>query len=316
MASSTLKINFSLRQNKSIERSIVFEALSLARNALGGELAYAGFGSLWFQDFQLAHKLLSIKRMFSIESSHKVYKRAEFNKPYGCIEILKGRSVDLLPELIQREELVGLSWVVWLDYDSMLDSDSIAELRHLAEILPDNSALITTFNAEWKRYALDRSVLSTVLSELFPDVADDDIDDDELSNIGFMQYMAAYTNSTLRAASISSGRDGWYVPGVSLLYKDVTRMVTAGGFLVSQGEAAECEGLIESETWPAIHDQLIESEPLTLREIFALSRLVPSETEITVDDVKKLGFEITESQLRFFERDYLHYPTFAEIASQ
>ena len=79
--SSTLTINFSLRQNKAIERAIAFDALSMGREFLGEHAVYIGLGSLWFQDFQMAHRLLGVETMVSIEGNESVYSRAEFNAP-------------------------------------------------------------------------------------------------------------------------------------------------------------------------------------------------------------------------------------------
>ena len=55
-------VNYSLRPNKSIQRTIVFEAVSILQGWLRLEnLLYIGFGSIWFTDFQLAHKFLRVK---------------------------------------------------------------------------------------------------------------------------------------------------------------------------------------------------------------------------------------------------------------
>ncbi len=67
MASFDL-INYSLRPNKTIQRSLVFESISLLTGHIDlGELVYIGFGSIWFTDFQTAHKDLKIKDLISIE---------------------------------------------------------------------------------------------------------------------------------------------------------------------------------------------------------------------------------------------------------
>jgi hypothetical protein len=57
---------------------------------------------------------------------------------------------------------------------------------------------------------------------------------------------------------------------------------------------------------------VIKTEPLTMREVNALSRLLPGKP-LSRERVLELGFEIDEDQLRFFERHYLRYPLYAEI---
>ena len=99
--SSTNYVDFSLRQNKSIERLIVFDGLRRIIDTCALEdLIYIGLGSVWFTDFILAHRNLGIETMFSIEQDDIVFKRAEFNKPYRTLEVIHGESQDVVPELL------------------------------------------------------------------------------------------------------------------------------------------------------------------------------------------------------------------------
>src|SRR4051812_48943425 len=98
MTSSSLTINFSLRQNKAIERAIAFDALTAGASLIGAEPVYVGLGSLWFQDFQMAHRYLGVKTMFSIEGDASIYKRAAFNRPFRTIEVLEGLSDVVVPQ--------------------------------------------------------------------------------------------------------------------------------------------------------------------------------------------------------------------------
>lgn len=61
-------INYSLRPSKSIQTQLVFDGVRLLQDRLDLErLTYVGFGSIWFTDFVLAHKILRIDDMGSIE---------------------------------------------------------------------------------------------------------------------------------------------------------------------------------------------------------------------------------------------------------
>ena len=92
MASSD-HVNFSLRPNKAVERKIVFEILSTVSSFFNlPEYRYLGLGSVWFVDFVMAHKILDISDMVSIESDEILAARAEFNKPFGCITVIQGDS--------------------------------------------------------------------------------------------------------------------------------------------------------------------------------------------------------------------------------
>src|SRR5215469_15284764 len=100
MPSTTNIVNYSLRHNKCIERAIVFDGIRLILNQLSAMNAvYIGFGSAWFSDFLLAHRILGIQEMISIEADPVTYKRAVFNRPYRTLEVLEGESSDRTPEL-------------------------------------------------------------------------------------------------------------------------------------------------------------------------------------------------------------------------
>src|SRR3954470_6008578 len=120
---STNYVDFSIRQNKTIERGIVFMGLSRLRRALDGmEFVYVGLGSVWFVDFDLAHRELGIETMVSIEADDVLYERARFNKPYRTVEVVRGYSYDVIPLLLSdRADLTSHPWIVWLDYDEAMD---------------------------------------------------------------------------------------------------------------------------------------------------------------------------------------------------
>ena len=92
MASFTT-VNYSLRPSKSIQRSLVFEAVQILQGTLDlNEMVYIGFGSIWFTDFQMAHKLLNVTDMVSIEADAIGYSRAVFNQPYRTVCVRNGSS--------------------------------------------------------------------------------------------------------------------------------------------------------------------------------------------------------------------------------
>ena len=50
-------VNYSLRPSKTIQRQLVFEGVRMLQVALDPVKAYIGFGSIWFTDFVMAHKI-------------------------------------------------------------------------------------------------------------------------------------------------------------------------------------------------------------------------------------------------------------------
>ncbi len=312
--SSTFSINFSLRQNKAIERAIAFDALVAAKSDLGADPIYVGLGSVWFRDFQLAHRALRIDTMVSMEGEPSVFARAAFNRPYGSIEVVLGWSTDVLPELLVRDDLLERPWIVWLDYDKEMNADRRDELADLVRRLPDGSAVLTTFNANSGNYATDLDVRREVLIDLFGSaIVDSAAEESAFKDHGLMSTLAHALSDYLEAVAIHAGREGGFVPALRLLYRDSANMVTVGGFLPSPDRTSRLTSLTASPDWFGFEDVVIETQPLTVREIHALWQLLPSNTPLSVEQVRKLGFELSEKELKFFERHYLRYPTYAEL---
>lgn len=312
-SSSTLTINFSLRQNKAIERAIAFDALLRAQPALGDDLVYLGLGSLWFQDFQLAHRVLKIDQLISVEGTEAIYKRQSFNRPYASVEVLHGLTTDVVPALLERKDLSDRPWVVWLDYDQQLNDSRLEELSQLVRRLKPGSALLTTFNASSPAYAKELGTRREVIDDLFGDVAPLDLDDSAFVGHGFMRTLADCLAAHLVATAIHAGVDGGFIPAVRLMYRDSQNMVTVGGLLPGLERAATAHALVSAPNWFGFEDLVIETHPLTIREIQALTQLLPSKEPLEPSELATLGFELDTGQLRFFERHYLRYPTYAEI---
>lgn len=93
-------VNYSLRPSKTIQRQIVFDCVRSLQAGLNLErLVYVGFGSIWFTDFVMAHKLLGIDDMVSLEADDIGYRRAVFNSPFSTVRVKHGYSYDVLPNL-------------------------------------------------------------------------------------------------------------------------------------------------------------------------------------------------------------------------
>lgn len=313
MASSSLTINFSLRQNKAIERAIAFDALTQARDFIAPGAVYVGLGSLWFQDFQMAHRLLGLTTMVSIEGDASIFKRAPFNAPLRTIEVVEGMSSDVVPQLLGRADLGDRAWVTWLDYDRELNDDRLEELRAIVNRAQNGSVLLATFNAKARNYGDDTDHRREVLTDLFTaDYVAPGLPDEAFNEPRLAETLGECLLAYLQGIAIHGGRDGRFVPAVRLAYKDSTYMATVGGFLPEPDRREACESLVDAG-WCGFEDMIIETHPLTLRELLALSQLMPAKGALTVEQVAALGFELDEDQLRFYERHYSRYPVYAEI---
>jgi hypothetical protein len=313
--SSTNVVNFSLRLNKSIERSLVFECLVLLINQLNlSNLVYVGLGSVWFTDFILAHRLLGIDTMISMEHDEVIFKRAEFNRPYRTLEILLGESAALFPDLLAREDLAGRPWVVWLDHDEEIDEGKLDELIQLMRSLPQNSVVICTFSALGAKYGEVKDRPARI-SDIFgfqdrePPSRSQTKEGNSLARI-----LATETERYLVSQAIESGRPGSFIPAINLIYRDTSPMVTVGGVLPAPDREEAVKALVSSPSWPGRIDSMIQTAPLTPKEVLALQSWLPANKPLTRADVSKMGFDLHDDQIQAFVDHYLRYPQFMQVA--
>ena len=92
-------LNYEVRPCKFVERRMLLSVLSRIIPLFQQEYQYIGFGGLSFTDFKMFHRELHINQMFSIEYGYPKEK-LEFNKPYSCIQIHPGRSIDELSKIV------------------------------------------------------------------------------------------------------------------------------------------------------------------------------------------------------------------------
>jgi hypothetical protein len=318
VASSSSTINYSVRQNKTIERSLVFGGLRRYGTIIDLRHAvYVGLGSAWFVDFEMAHRELGLRDMISIESDEVTFSRANFNRPYRTVELVRGISYDEVPKLLIRPDLTERPWVIWLDYDQALDGSKVDELVGLVERAPANTALLATFNAHPRSYGdgiLDRlETFQGLFGDAFP--SEDFPNGVGLANDGKVQAATAEALlSTLDSAARRVARPGGFVAGFNLHYQDGSPMVTVGGFLPSPEKADEVQQLVAGGPWRCFTTESINTPPLTPKEISALRTLLPADTEPSREDLKRLGFDLEERHLRSFVRYYLDYPLFVQAA--
>src|SRR5258708_27320475 len=96
---SYLKVPYDLRPAKQIERRMLIDALQRL-SAAGleiGDYQYTGFGSIFFVDFILFHKLLGLTRLLSVEHALQIEKRVHFNRPFQQIDIAMKSMADVIP---------------------------------------------------------------------------------------------------------------------------------------------------------------------------------------------------------------------------
>lgn len=308
-------VNYSLRPNKAIQRSLVFEAVRILQDCLDlSNLVYVGLGSIWFTDFQIVHKFLRVETMISMEGDEIGYRRARFNQPFKTIRVMKGYSYELLPKLLSSKKLTKHPWFIWLDYDEALDEVKIADIRRVIESAPDNSLFLVTLPVAAKAFGppIQRPArLRRIMGSVVPDnLRAQDCRDENLS-----ETLLALVGDFMTSAAAKISRPGGFIPAFRIAYRDSTPMITVGGILPTKGAIVPSRKAISSTGWPSIPTKPIETPPLTLREVAVFQSQLPRQRPLNRKAIRKLGFDLEVRQLRSFEQYYRYYPIFAQIST-
>ena len=308
-------VNYSLRPSKNIQRQLVFEGLRTWQERLSiNGMVYIGLGSVWFSDFIMAHRILSINDMVSIECDQIGYKRALFNKPYATVRVLEGHSHEVLPTLFRDSTINDRPWIVWLDYDKPLNETLRDDAQDLIDRSPEDSVLIMTFNGtdtSYGRASQRPQRLRTLLGDLVPD----DLTPEDCSKANIHDSLTSLTLQFMQARAASSARPGGFVPGFAIHYRDTSPMITVGGILPSESRASHVASLVNSTDWKCQIAAPIVAPHLTLREILALQSALPRKDGLTREIVRTLGFDLECEKINAFTEYYREYPFFAQVLS-
>ena len=145
MSNSGRKINYGVRPAKSIERKMMRDLMN--RLSTFGPLSdyrYIGFGAKYFIDFVLFHKYLDIQEMISIEGDLHNTDRYNFNKPFNTIQILTGKSTDVLPTLKGSTK----KSIFWLDYDGRFEKYMMDDVAIVTRDIGSGGLLSLSFNCD------------------------------------------------------------------------------------------------------------------------------------------------------------------------
>jgi hypothetical protein len=308
-------VNYSLRPSKSIQRQLVFGGIGRLQTDLDLErMIYVGFGSIWFTDFVMAHKLLGVRDMISIEGNEVGYRRALFNAPFATVAVKQGYSGAVLPEMFVDPALRDRPWLIWLDYDYELNEAVRDDLRSVVENAPANSILLCTVNGLERKYGQAQERPNR-LREILGDVVPDDLGKDACKGDRMQETIAGLTLDYLTSAAAEIARPGGFVPAFRIIYQDGAPMVTVGGILPAKGAARIASDAIGKEQWPCLPSAPIKAPHLTMREAAVLQSQLPRDERLTRPLVRKLGFDLEDHELEAFEAYYRQYPAFAQIVA-
>ena len=315
-------INFSIRPNKAVERKLIFQKLTALAPFFGfEEYRYVGFGSLWFVDFVLAHKHLSIRDMISIENDDYLANRAKFNKPYACVNIKHGDSSEILkdPWLEERPLLV------WLDYDTSLDGPVLMDISELCRRAPTHSVIIVTINAHknslpskdgnGREFANDEERLRYYAPDLIPHSLSPKVMQASRYSAFLASLLFQHMHRQVRKAGRQTDK---IVPIFNVAYRDNAPMITVGAVITDDRCADGVTKILDEIPIgnKTEEDQIsIGVPPMTMKEKVTLDQLMPCDSAPTENDVKeRCGFRMKKSQIENYHRFYRYYPVYGEIS--
>ena len=140
-------VNYMFRPKKQIERKIIIEILQELKKEIPlSEYLYIGFGSIYYYDFILFHKMLNMNNLLSIDDK-STRRRFEFNRPYDFILFENKISTNFLSEYDWKQKTA-----LWLDYDYKLEDIVLSDLKIIAKNCKKGDILIITLNAYCEKY--------------------------------------------------------------------------------------------------------------------------------------------------------------------
>jgi hypothetical protein len=311
------RFNYLLRPAKQVERKLIAEVCHRLDRAAWPvpvhSYTYVGMGSIYYADFLLFHRSLSVGDMICVEEE-KIPRRMRFNKPFPFISLRMCKMADAIPKLPRRKPLL-----LWLDYEGSLDEKVLGDVRDAVRVLAPRSLLVVTVNADRRALQLvdeslpgarerNENALEGV-REVLGGLVDREIVPADLSSKGLASlFTRALRNAIDDAASKRPGLA--FFPLFSFRYSDGQRMVSMGGLLADAADqtALNACGVYDLEAVSTEPDPIdISIPPLTQKEREWLTRRIDR-----IDTPTALTFELEPEQLESFRKYYRYYPGFVE----
>jgi hypothetical protein len=329
------RLDYLLRTNKNIERKLIFDVLLHARQSIEfPEPTYLGFGSMWFGDFHLAHRILGLEKMVSIErEDHSP--RAEFNKPYASVSIRAGECLSVMRNFTADDWKSPL--FAWFDFDGILNADVAEAIEIFLSNCAENSVLVITVNAVRSRYAkgtirekrdetsvayVEQILGSASVDPKFYPQSTGGGQFQDVDAIVFRELLAdallAFMKNKMRLLAREKDHKSLsFVPLFNLCHADGAAMVTVGGAVAIESDVrvwrrclSDHPVLPSADDSPVFHT--LDLIPITLREKLALDSCLPESEEGYLNRARKCGLQLPKEEIEKYRRFNRHFPVFVE----
>jgi hypothetical protein len=335
------RIDYQLRNNKHIERRLMFDRLARGSAVVDySSYRYLGFGSMWFVDYRLAHRVLGIGDMVSMERSAHA-ERALFNRPFRCIDVKPGDSGATI------EAFTAVEWqkpmICWLDYDGSLDADVAKDLSTLLAKAAVGSVIAVSVNANFLNYRpknisgprrridtalgqVENMLGASVVPARFDKVAPTTGSHEDIGAERFPEFLAVAILSWMvhhvtKAKRVGAAGPMEFVPIFNYCHKDGVDMVTVGGVLVDPGNRSLWKDQIGHDIEWSKHDsglsvhERLDLIPITVKEKVVLDSCLPLDLSAFIADARRNGLRIADEHLNKYWRYYRQFPLFFETSA-
>lgn len=319
------KINYSLRPAKSIERKMILQFCSrLSPFDFVENYHYIGFGSIYYSDFILFHKMLNIQKMSSIEFERNE-SRARFNLPFNCINLLAGHCNIQLPKTINKDE----KNITWLDYDSPLSSSALDDIQTYAGKTSSGSMLLVTFNAnpdenpclggnidalfEYRKSELKKRISEKKIPEISKSLQ---LNRKNLHKL-YREIVINEIEETLakRNRKVIPSEEIIYKQVLNFDYADGSKMMTLGFIFFQQLDTAKFSQCKFEELGQYCNDSeayKINAPKLTSEEIRALNKILPKREGVPYK-IPTINNGKFEKACEEYADVYQYFPQFTEL---
>ena len=308
MPDTDIKINYYLRQQKSIQRRMLCHLfMSINRIFDLHQYRYIGMGAKYFVDFLLFHREFGFKQMISIESDHGNKDKYEFNKPLKCIEMNYGFTSEILPNLDWTKSIRS---IIWLDYDVYLKKFMLEDIETIISKLKSGSMFFISFNSNWPKDIKKRKEAFQENLEIY---CPSGLQKKDFSEKRKHQTQCNAINNVINN-SVSLINDMSYTQLIDFVYQDGAEMTTIGGIVLNKEDKEKFDVLDFSHLEFAKLQQNSDAfnlrvPPLTYKEAIRIFENLPC------DDYSSINVPGLDSgHISQIAKVYRYYPFYIEAS--
>ncbi|MCB0747311.1 MAG: hypothetical protein KDC90_07590 [Ignavibacteriae bacterium] len=307
LPSSYTRVAYDLRPAKQVERRMILDAF--LKLQIGGfdlrTYHYYGFGSIYFVDFILFHKLLGINKLTSIEGDLGAESRIKYNVPFNIINVEMEMSYNVIPKIREDERII-----FWLDYDTKINSSILEDIANASSKMCSGSVLLATIDA---RQAVEDPQRNYMMLK-------DEIGDYIPYGASQRDFVKSNYFNTLARILFNSGLQGIagypdksLMPLFKIFYKDSCPMITIGYMICDSADKrrlkkidfAECPFVVKKME-DSLYD--IHVPKLTRKERSYLDSHMPRKGKWRPGE-----FHLAEEDLDAYNKIYRFNPSYAEL---